>query len=131
MRIIKLLAFSSSLFLLIFLGACSSNSIEDIGSTCNTDSVSYAADIVPIINTYCSQNFDDRSGRSCHGEAAPDGDWTNFNFIKLIAEDGSLVNRAVRDGGAMPPSYSTGPQTLDPCEKDLIQAWVDAGAPDN
>lgn len=129
MRIIKLL--SLSLGLLFALGACSSKSIEEIEERCDTDSISYAADIVPIMTMYCSQDFDSRPDRACHSEAAPDGDWTNYNFLKLVAEDGSLLTYAVNDGAVMPPPTSTGPLTLENCEKEAIRAWVNAGAPDN
>ncbi len=114
----------------IFWGACTSTSIEET-ELCDTSSISYAVDIVPIVTKYCSQDFDERNDRSCHGEAAPDGDWTNYSSLKLKAEDGSLVARAVLEGGGMPPSYSTGPLVLGQCEKIAIESWVDAGAPDN
>lgn len=128
MRIAKLLALS--LCLLVTLGACSTNSIEEIEQTCDATDVSYATDIVPIITTYCSPDFNSSVDFACHGAGALIGDWTEYTTVKLIAESGNLVNRTVTAAN-MPPGNSTGPQSLTNCEKEQIQSWVDAGALNN
>ncbi len=94
------------------------NEVEQYGaSVCDTVAVSFSLDIQPIINARCI---------SCHApggqqESAP---YTNYAEIKFY--DGSMVERVNGVGGIMPPTGA-----ISKCEILKIEAWVNAGSPDN
>ena len=58
------------------------------------------------------------------------GNFESYTGVKSKADNGSLLNRAVIQGN-MPPSNSSGPQTLTDDQKLIIQCWIDAGAMNN
>lgn len=124
--------FALSLVLFLGLASCASTSVEEI-EVCVQDSsaVTYVDDIVPIMVTYCTPDYNEPADRACHGSGAPIGDWTDYTSTKLVAEAGLFDARVVQPGGGMPPSYSTGPQSLGRCDTELITAWIAAGAPEN
>lgn len=130
MRIFTPLALSFAL--LIGVASCASTSVEEL-EICVQDStsVTYVADIVPIMVTYCSPDFNEPADRACHGSGAPIGDWTDYSQTKLAADIGLMDARVVQPGGGMPPSYSTGPQSLGRCDTEIIASWIAAGAPEN
>ncbi|NOY25336.1 MAG: cytochrome c [Oligoflexia bacterium] len=94
--------------------------------TGGADGVSFAMDIEPIFNHYCT---------GCHsGSGAPGGlDLTDYATIMQLGvvtpedSEGSLLYQFVSQG-TMPP---TGSVTLTDAELAMIAAWIDAGAPDN
>jgi uncharacterized membrane protein len=104
--------------------ACYYDNEEDLygaggGGNCDTTNVSFSADVQPVINANCV---------SCH---APGGQQestplTNYNEIKTYADNGKLVGRTQNSSLPMPP---TGLMTQ--CNQDIIEAWVNAGAPNN
>jgi hypothetical protein len=89
---------------------------------CNTANVSFSADIQPILNNSCL---------SCHSAAANRG---NVNLeghtaVLKYAKNGSLVGSVIYASG-----YSNMPQgasKLETCKILKIEAWVNAGSPDN
>jgi|GEM_PF-2389986 len=124
--------FALSLALIFGLASCATTSVEEI-EVCVQDStsVTYVDDIVPIMVTYCTPDFNEPADRACHGSGSPLGDWTDYTSTKLVAEGGLFDARVVQPGGGMPPSYSTGPQSLGRCDTEVITAWIAAGAPEN
>lgn len=94
------------------------NEQEQYGTTeCDTTSVSYAADIRPILDQQCI---------SCH---APGGQqesqpFTTYEEFTLYVS--SAVERVNGIGSIMPPTGK-----LSDCNISLIEAWVNAGAPNN
>ena len=113
----KLLFLMSALAL---LNACDYDSEEDLYGivSCDTESISYENDIVPIIVGNCI---------SCHSGDAPSAslDLTDFEALTesaLNSDNNGLLNRIERaelSGGAMPTNYR-----LMQCEIDKISAWV-------
>jgi hypothetical protein len=89
---------------------------------CDTSSVSFSADITPVLNDFCV---------SCHNASAPSGGvvLSTYNGVKSVADDGRLVGSVFHLPGfsPMPPSGTR----LDECKLNKIKAWGNAGAPAN
>jgi len=97
------------------------NEAEQYGvTTCDTLATSYSADIQPIIQADCI---------SCH---APGGQQESSPFItyeglKLYTLNREIVDRIKGNGvSPMPPSGA-----ISDCNQQKIEAWVNAGAPNN
>lgn len=93
-------------------------------NTCDTSSIQYAADIVPILSANCY---------SCHGENTNSGSMgivlEGHANIQPKATSGTLLGVVTHASGfpAMPKDASK----LSECNINKIRAWVNAGAPDN
>lgn len=91
------------------------------GATCDTANMSYANNILPIIQTNCN---------GCHSGSEPSGgyDYTTYGGILGSIESGKLYNAILQNGDAvpMPPSFS-----LTACEIKKVKAWIDNGYPNN
>ncbi len=81
------------------------------------DTLKYSEDIKPLVNKNCALS-------GCHNAGA-DLDWTVYDKLKVRADNGKIKTRVI-DQGSMPPSGKL-PQS----ELDMIQCWLDAGAPNN
>lgn len=119
MKKIVFATFSVLLLSLITPTACYyDNEQEQYGVVeCDTSVVSYAADIVPIINQNCI---------SCHApggqqESSPFDSYDNFTSYVI-----SAVDRINGRGSLMPPEGK-----MSKCNIAMIEAWVNAGAPNN
>lgn len=111
-----------SLFLVlasINLISCSGKD-EDAGSdsACDTTAISYAADIRPIITSTCA------AGSSCHGSGSSNGNYNSFSELKNDADDGSVRQRVLISRNMPPGGMSN-------CNRLKIEAWLNAGAPNN
>jgi len=98
-------------------GAKNNECIED----CNLDNVGFAADVSPIINSYCL---------SCHSGSSPNGgvSLTNYSNISSAANSGVLLNAITGASGAplMPPSGA-----MNDCNINKITKWINDGAQNN
>lgn len=96
------------------------NEVEQYGTVpCDTTTMSYSADIAPIIQANCV---------SCH---APGGEqetspFDTYDGVKVFSDDRKIVKRINGEGGIMPPSGA-----ISTCDQRKIEAWVNAGALDN
>lgn len=83
------------------------------------DVVSWTTDIQPVINASCATS-------GCHvtGGTGP-GNMESYEGVKAKVDDGEFQIRVLQEQN-MPPSES-----LSNCTLQIIQAWVDAGAPQN
>lgn len=124
--------FFIALCLLLGLSACSFNNIEEDllpvveVDPCDSIPATFATDIVPIIETSCSE----AGLGQCHAAGSPRGDFTTYAGLKIDVDNGKF-NTRVLEVKDMPASFSTGPQSLTPAQLETIQCWIDAGAPDN
>ena len=102
--------------------SCYYDNEEDLygGVTCDTVAVSYTSDIVPILSNSC-YGCHDASSYTISGSQ-----FDNYNLIKTLVSDGKLVNRTNDASNPMPPT-----ELMDDCNRNLIKAWVAAGAPNN
>lgn len=113
--------------LLVFLGitACTKDNISPTTPTnvdCSSLMASYANDIQPIMNSSCAIS-------GCHVAGFSSGDFTNYSGLKAKVDDGTVKNRTIVQMN-MPPANSTGP-TLTTAQLDLLNCWIEAGAPEN
>ncbi len=94
------------------------NSCPQVG--CGVDSVSYANDIFPIVNDYCTY---------CHQGSSPDGSikMTNYDEIVVMCAQDNFIN-VIQDYGNPMPKNSQG---LTPCQVEMFQKWIDYGFPNN
>jgi hypothetical protein len=100
----------------------------DSGSTiCDTVSVSYATDIVPIMNSKCSVS-------GCHAgvNAAAGIPLDTYDGVKsyLDADKARFISSIIWDGNAsnMPKGASA---KMSDCNINTIRAWINVGYPNN
>lgn len=97
-------------------------SCDETNQGCQTNEVSFAAVVKPIIEANC---------QGCHSGGSPSGgiDLSAYVGIKARADSGQLLGSIDWQAG-----FSRMPQgspKLDQCSIDQIAAWIDAGAPEN
>ena len=90
---------------------------------CNTDNVSYSADIRPIIENNCL---------GCHRGANPVGGFVleTYSDVAAKANSGRLYGAVSWQTGYVPMPFGAS-SPLPGCDLDKIKAWIDAGAPNN
>lgn len=100
---------------------------HDLGETviipdCEEDPVSYASDIVPIVNATCAVG-------SCHnGSMGPDLDWTNAEkFSAKATEAARRTQLPTSDPEHMPKNGAM----LSVTDLQKIACWAEQGAPIN
>lgn len=123
------LSFALTLFLAT---SCSFNNVEDLKppvGPCDTVQVSFATDIIPIMERNCSNKSFNNFNGDCHQAGSPIADYTIFAGVKAKVDEGKLEQRALIEK-SMPPSFSNGPRP-DDAELKMITCWIAAGAPDN
>ena len=87
---------------------------------CDTNLITYAAGIAPIVQTYCT---------GCHNSAsAPGGSLIGYNNVQNAAVNGKLIGDISQQSGyhQMPPGI-----TLSACQVTQVKKWVSAGALNN
>lgn len=108
------------------MASCSKDDDEETngngGETpCDNNEVTFTLRIEPIISTHC---------RGCHNNAITNGGLRLITYeqISETALSGALMHSVNGTGGfsQMPPTGS-----LSNCDKEALQIWVDAGAPNN
>jgi hypothetical protein len=117
---------------LLLTSSCSFNNFEDLKPAvgpCDTVQVSFATDIIPIMERNCSnQSFNNFNG-DCHQSGSPIADYTIYAGVKAKVDEGKLEQRALIEK-TMPPTFSNGPRP-DSTELQMIMCWIESGAPDN
>ncbi|MBS1636859.1 MAG: hypothetical protein JST26_13160 [Bacteroidetes bacterium] len=84
--------------------------------------ISYSANIVPILNTYCN---------SCHTYPGSGGiDLNYYTGVKNAALSGQLIHAMQHDTNyvIMPPPPA---QAVDTCQRYAIRRWIIEGCPNN
>lgn len=94
-----------------------------ISTDCSNIVASYANDIQPIMNSSCAIS-------GCHVVGFSSGDFTSYSGLKAKVDDGTVKNRTIVQMN-MPPANSSGPTTLTMTQIDLLNCWIEAGAPEN
>lgn len=114
------------LFWGVLLSGCAYEKADEIATprvVCTTPSVvSYSISISPIL---------DRNCRSCHNVALLTGgvNLEDFAVLKQHINSGVLMGNVKHLPGYMPMPQNAA--KLSDCDIDLLQKWVDAGAPNN
>jgi hypothetical protein len=92
-------------------------------SGCDTTStnITYIMNIEPIISAKC---------QGCHSGMEPQGgiSFTSYANVRDEALNGLLLDAVQHTGSATPMPYQS--DQLPQCEIDLIQNWIDNGAPE-
>ena len=114
----KIKGYLSSLLLILFLIACTSQEPEVILSKCEKFAVSYSETVEPLISSACGIT-------GCHVSGFEWGDFTSYAGVKEQAESGRLwlLVGVVR---TMPPQNSLFEEDL-----EMLKCWLDEGALDN
>lgn len=86
--------------------------------SCQPLTPSWSASVAPLVAERCS-------GSSCHSPGSPYVTISNYTEVKSLVDESKFQDRVLvlRD---MPDGSS-----LNKCQLDMLQAWVDAGAPNN
>lgn len=106
--------------------ACSKDDDPDTDpepGLCETLDVKYSVDIVPIMTATCAIE-------GCHVGDFPTGDYTIYEEIKQRVDGGTFEARVVTEKD-MPPTYTTGPESLTDEQLEIIECWLADGAPNN
>ena len=119
----------SGCLILLFVYGCTKENEEKLSSstgttTCKTDSMSYSANVLPIMQSYCF---------SCHGNGSTGGsggiNLQGYDNLKPYVDNGKLVGNITHAPGYVPMPY--GQPKMPDCEINQIVAWVNQGAKDN
>lgn len=129
----RLIVFSLLIIFLFTFNGCYYDNFAELHpgvglvSTCDSTKavVSYANDIVPILNNSCGTN------NSCHGASNTSFvDLSNYSGV-FASSQGYVLWHVV----AWTPNYSKMPKgssvKISDCQIALIRKWIDAGAPNN
>lgn len=117
----KLVIFTLFLLMLIF-HSCYYDIEQELYPSvgCETSNMSYANDILPILNS--------KGCISCHGDLAT-LDLNGYADLKIYVDNGRLFGSINHDAGFRPmPDFQP---KIDQCSIDKIKSWIDAGAPNN
>lgn len=112
------------LFVVFVFSGCYYDSEEDLypNVTCDTSNVKYSTDVKSIINSNCI---------GCHSAAANNGDIQLENHADVLqyANNGRLIGSIKHASSyvAMP----IGAPKLSDCNIAKMEAWVNAGSPNN
>jgi hypothetical protein len=114
----------SLLFLMLSLPACYYDVEEEIYPIleCDTQNVSYSGVVLNIISNNCY---------SCHDANSNFGNVTleGYTALKTYVDNGKLLG-VIRHEAGFSPMPQNQPQLVE-CNIAKIEAWIDAGAPDN
>jgi hypothetical protein len=89
-------------------------------SACDSSSVTYTNFVANVMSSNCTFSGCHNSGSSV--------DLTTYASLKLKIDDGTFNNRVLVQKD-MPPSYSSGPVSLDACALGKLKKWINNGAP--
>lgn len=101
------------LFLII---ACSKKS-DSVATNCST-TISFAADVNPVIQSTCAIN------PGCHGSGSTNGPGPLLNHTQVFSARANI--RIAVANGTMPQN-----STLSATQKNAILCWIDSGALNN
>lgn len=111
------------IFSFVLLTGCYYDVEEQLYGTCNTTNITYSTTIRGILSGY--------SCLSCHTGPSPSGGVSldGYQNVKIKIDDGRLIG-AINHGNGFAPMPKGAPK-MTQCEINKVQAWIDAGAPDN
>jgi len=107
---------------LLALPGCYYDNEEELypNTFCDTSAVTWSGTIEPLVQASCAIP-------GCHVPGAQSPALTSYAAVKAIADDGKLRGVVVTGSPYfMPPSGK-----LPACNQNQVQAWLDAGAPQN
>ena len=95
---------------------------DDMAGQCNTENISYAAFVAPLISANCA---------GCHSGPTASGNivLTSHAGVKTVAENGRLLGAITWANGYQ--RMPKGSNQLSDCKIEKIKAWINDGAPNN
>jgi len=105
---------------IVILISCSKDSGGGGGgnnNTCATVPKAFAADVNPLIQTFCNQ-------AGCHNPGSTNGPGPLTNYTEVF--NARVAIRGQVQAGLMPQNT-----TLTTAQKNTIICWIDSGAPNN
>ena len=128
----QLLVYTTALLILAFAGCYNDKGdqlyVPPLASTCDTSSVSFSTDIMPILTSSCN------IAGGCHdaaGQSTSGYNFTTYAGIQTIANYNILINDI---NGTPSAGHNTMPKNLpkmSACDINKITAWVNKGAQNN
>lgn len=97
--------------------SCSKNTPAKDSTTCDNVTKSFAANVNPIIQSFCNQP-------SCHASGSVNGPGPLTNYTQVFNARSAI--RSAIQSGLMPQNA-----TLTAAQKNAIICWIDNGAPNN
>lgn len=85
---------------------------------CTEVNAAYSASIKPLVQSRCLTS-------GCHSSGSQNGDFTTYQGLKTVAENGALEDAVIVDK-RMPPN-----NPLSKEERKKFRCWIDQGAPNN
>jgi hypothetical protein len=89
-------------------------------NTCDSSAITYTNFVAGVMSSNCTFS-------GCH-DSGSSFDLTTYAGVKLKVDDESFKRR-VFDLKDMPPTYSSGPKSLDDCTIGKLKKWINNGAP--
>jgi hypothetical protein len=113
--------FCFSLMLLLIIGCDKKVAKQAVvtPASIKCDTITFNKHIEPIINFNCAIP-------GCHVSGFSSGDFTSYAGLNVKVTGGQFKNRVFSASAPMPPSGKL-PQN----QLDIIQCWLDSGAPSN
>lgn len=111
-------------FILFLWVGCTKSNEEELfaGSVCETENVSYQAEIVPIMQNNCLV---------CHSTAAGLGNIRLQRYTDLISYiPGGVLMGSIRHDSGFKPMPQNGSRIND-CDIEKLEAWIESGFPEN
>lgn len=115
-------AFLLALAALVLLPGCYYDNEEELypDTFCDTTAVTWTGVIEPLVQGSCAIP-------GCHVPGGQSPALTSYTAVKAIADEGKLQGVVIAGSPYfMPPSGK-----LPACDQNHVQAWIDAGAPQN
>ncbi len=104
-------------YLILVTISCSKENTGGNNNNCNAVPKAFAADVNPIIQTFCNQ-------AACHNPGSVNGPGPLTNYTEVFNARTNI--RAQVQAGLMPQNT-----TLTAAQKNTIICWIDSGAPNN
>ncbi|ULQ53441.1 c-type cytochrome [Flavihumibacter fluvii] len=107
---------------MISVSCSKDNEASHDNGSCTTEDQSFASDIQPIFNTYCT---------SCHNSSNQSGgqNLTNYEGVMNAIDNGKLIGVITHASGY--PAMPQGAAKLSDCNISKISAWITQGALNN
>jgi len=102
----------------LLLNACSKSDGSSATNPCTGLTVSFSADVMPIINASCAINS------SCHAAGSVNSGGALTDHPKILAKRAEIKFQV--ENGLMPKTGS-----LSTVEKNKLICWINNGAPNN
>ena len=122
MAVRKIKIFILSMSIVVGISSCYNDNVEDLYGVqpCDTTTVTYSADISPIINSQCA---------SCHSSNSPSAGISIYDYSSTVAYVISNKNKllgSVRwDGTAS--NMPKGGSKWNACNISKLEAWINQG----